>query len=176
MQSTLYYFWILLKFEFFFTDSQNSSNNKFYRNPSEGGEFYTEGRTDMTKLIVAFWNFANTSKDHVLLFKIKIGCNNYTKPIQYNVTDSRAVSYRKICEQMQTKKVPERTQFDVPRRTTCLSDNPTSYAHWSHSFVPAALRHEKSGTTACSRQVFTIHLNVSLVQMPLWVRGSIQDQ
>jgi hypothetical protein len=43
------------------------SNMKFHENPSAGSPVvpcgYTDGRTDMTKLIAAFRNFANALKD-----------------------------------------------------------------------------------------------------------------
>jgi len=47
------------------------SNIKFHENPSSGSRIVrcggTDGRTDMTKLIVAFHNFAKEPKKHVRL-------------------------------------------------------------------------------------------------------------
>jgi len=39
------------------------SNTKFHENPSSGGRVVLSGRTDMTKLIVTFQNFANAPKN-----------------------------------------------------------------------------------------------------------------
>jgi hypothetical protein len=36
---------------------------KFHENPSSGSRRHTDGRTDITKLIIALRNFANTPKD-----------------------------------------------------------------------------------------------------------------
>jgi hypothetical protein len=38
------------------------SNNKFHKNPFSGSQVFPCGRTDKTKLIAAFRNFANTPK------------------------------------------------------------------------------------------------------------------
>jgi hypothetical protein len=43
-----------------------SSNIKFHENPSSGSRDVPRGRTDMTKLIVTFRNFANASKNRKL--------------------------------------------------------------------------------------------------------------
>jgi hypothetical protein len=40
------------------------SKIKFHQNPSSGSRVVPCGQTDMTKLIVAFRNCANTPKDH----------------------------------------------------------------------------------------------------------------
>jgi hypothetical protein len=42
--------------------SKKSSNIKFHQNPSNGSQVVSCGTTDMTKLIVAFRNFANVPK------------------------------------------------------------------------------------------------------------------
>ena len=42
--------------------SKKSSNIKFHQNPFIGSRGQTDRQTDMTKLIVAFRNFANASK------------------------------------------------------------------------------------------------------------------
>jgi hypothetical protein len=51
---------ILMKLEFSRQIFEKYSNIKFQENPSNGAElFLADGRTDMTKLIVVFRNFAN---------------------------------------------------------------------------------------------------------------------
>jgi hypothetical protein len=70
MQSTRYFCRILMKLEFSQRLLEKSSNIKFYQSPSSGSRLIafgrtnrqTEGLTDMTKIIVAFRNFVNTSK------------------------------------------------------------------------------------------------------------------
>jgi hypothetical protein len=56
-----------MKLEFSRQIFEKSSNIKFHENPSSGGGgelFHTDGQTtDMTKLIVAFRNFANAPKN-----------------------------------------------------------------------------------------------------------------
>jgi hypothetical protein len=57
---------ILLKLKFYEQNFEKHSNI-FHENPSSGNEIFyadvwTEGRTDVTKLIAAFRNFANASK------------------------------------------------------------------------------------------------------------------
>jgi len=46
----------------FSTDFRKKSNIKFHENPSSGSRVVPCGRMDMTKLIVAFCNFAKTPK------------------------------------------------------------------------------------------------------------------
>jgi len=57
---------ILMKLEFSQQIFKKCSNIKFLENPSSGSLFVpcrqTDRQTDMTKLIVAFCNFANASK------------------------------------------------------------------------------------------------------------------
>jgi hypothetical protein len=54
----------------FLTDFRKNLNIKFQQNPSSGsqvvpcGDRQTDGQTDMTKLIVAFCNFANAPKKY----------------------------------------------------------------------------------------------------------------
>jgi len=56
-----------MKLEFSRQIFKKSSNIKFHKNPSSGGRVVpcgrTDGQTDMTKLIVAFRNFANAPSD-----------------------------------------------------------------------------------------------------------------
>jgi hypothetical protein len=47
----------------FSTDLKKYSNIKFHENPSSGSCGPEYGQTDMTKLIVAFRNFANAPKN-----------------------------------------------------------------------------------------------------------------
>ena len=49
----------LVKLEFFRQIFEKYSNIKFHENPSSGSRVVPCGQTDMTKLIVAFRNFAN---------------------------------------------------------------------------------------------------------------------
>ena len=57
---------ILMKTEFSRQILKNYSNTKFHENPSSGSRVVpcgqTDGRTDMTKIIIAFHNFASTPK------------------------------------------------------------------------------------------------------------------
>ena len=63
MQSTRYSAQILMKLEFSRQSFEKYSNINFHKNPSGGGErFVPCGRTDM-KIIVDFWNFANTPEN-----------------------------------------------------------------------------------------------------------------
>jgi hypothetical protein len=59
-----------MKFEFSRHTFEKSLNIEFHENPSRGCRVvpcgWTDGRTDMTKLIVAFLNFANAPKNDVL--------------------------------------------------------------------------------------------------------------
>ena len=60
-----------MKLEFFRRIFEESSNIKFYQNPSTGSRVIpcgqTDGQTDITKLIVAFRNFANAPKNACLM-------------------------------------------------------------------------------------------------------------
>ena len=52
-----------MKPEFSRQISEEYSNIKLHQNPPEGAElFHADRRTDMTKFVVAFRKFANTSK------------------------------------------------------------------------------------------------------------------
>jgi hypothetical protein len=53
---------ILMKLDFSRQIFEKSSNIKFQENPSCGNRVVPCGRTDMTKLTVAFSNFANVPK------------------------------------------------------------------------------------------------------------------
>jgi hypothetical protein len=56
-----------MKLEFSRQIFEKVANVKFHQNPSSGSRVvpcgYTDGRTDMTKLIVAIRNFANVPKN-----------------------------------------------------------------------------------------------------------------
>ena len=75
-ESTHYSCPILTKLEFSRQIFEKSSNIKFHENPSSGSRVVpcgqtdrrTDGRTDMTKLIVVFRNFANAPKKRVLFY------------------------------------------------------------------------------------------------------------
>ena len=75
MQNTRYAFQILIKLEFSRQFFEKSSNTKFNENPSSGSRVVhadrrngrTDGRKDMTKLIVAFRKFASPSKNKDVL-------------------------------------------------------------------------------------------------------------
>jgi hypothetical protein len=54
---------ILKKLQFSQQIFEKSSNIKFHENPSSGSRVVPCERTDMTKLIVAFRNFANAPKN-----------------------------------------------------------------------------------------------------------------
>jgi hypothetical protein len=66
MSSTLYSCQVLIKLEFSLQGFENSSKMKFNKNPSSGNPVIhcglTYGQTDMTKMIVAFRNLANSPK------------------------------------------------------------------------------------------------------------------
>jgi hypothetical protein len=54
-----------MKVEFFSTFSKNSQIFNFMKiRPVGAGSLLADGRTDMTKLIVAFHSFANEPKNH----------------------------------------------------------------------------------------------------------------
>ena len=63
-----YYFQISMKLEFSRQIFEKSSNIKFHENPSSGSRVVPCRRTDMTKLIVAFRNFANAPKNYLISF------------------------------------------------------------------------------------------------------------
>jgi len=63
MLSTLYFCPILMKLELSEQIFEKSSNINFHENPSSGSRVVPYGPTDMTKLIVAFRNFANGPKN-----------------------------------------------------------------------------------------------------------------
>jgi len=53
-----------MKFEYCGQISKFTHISKFMKiHPVEAELFHTDGRTDMTKLIVALWNFANAPKN-----------------------------------------------------------------------------------------------------------------
>jgi len=52
-----------VKLEFSRQIFEKYSNIKFYENPSIGSRVVSCGQTDMTKLVVAFLNFANWPKE-----------------------------------------------------------------------------------------------------------------
>jgi hypothetical protein len=58
-----YSFPILMKLECSEQFFEKYSNIKFHQSPSSGSRIIPCGRTDMMKLIVAFRNFANASKN-----------------------------------------------------------------------------------------------------------------
>jgi hypothetical protein len=53
--------------------SEKYSNTKFYRHASSRSRVASYGRTDMTKLIVDFRNFANASKNAGVSLKLEVG-------------------------------------------------------------------------------------------------------
>jgi hypothetical protein len=52
-----------MKPEFSKQNFEKSQNIKFHKNPCIGSRLLSSGRTDMTKLIAAFRNFANMPKN-----------------------------------------------------------------------------------------------------------------
>ena len=70
MWSTCYYFQILMKLEFLERFSKNSQISNFIKNPSIGSRVVPCGRTNMTKLIVAFRNFANAPENVTALDRL----------------------------------------------------------------------------------------------------------
>ena len=64
MWSTRYSCSILMKLEFSRQIFEKPSNIKLHKTPSSGSRVYPCGRTDMTKLIVAFRKLSNAPKNH----------------------------------------------------------------------------------------------------------------
>jgi hypothetical protein len=66
MHNTRYSCHILMQLQFSQQIFEKYSNIKFHKNPSSGSQVvpcgWTDGRADMTKLVVAFCNFANAPK------------------------------------------------------------------------------------------------------------------
>jgi len=61
-----------MNFQFVDSFLKKYSNINFHENPSSGSPVlcgHTGGRTDMTKLIVAFSNFANAPKNHYFVIR-----------------------------------------------------------------------------------------------------------
>jgi len=54
---------ILMKIEFSRQILEKYSNTKFHENPSSGNQVVPCGQTEVTKLIMAFRNFANAPKN-----------------------------------------------------------------------------------------------------------------
>jgi hypothetical protein len=59
-----YSYQILIQLEFSRQIFENFTNIKFHGNPTSGSRVVPCGRTDMTKLIVAFRNFANAPNNY----------------------------------------------------------------------------------------------------------------
>ena len=57
-----------MKFEFCRQIFEKDVNIKFHQNPSNGGRVVPCGRTDITKLIVAFRNFKDASKSKITVY------------------------------------------------------------------------------------------------------------
>jgi hypothetical protein len=78
---------ILMELEFSRQIFEKNSNMKFHQNPSCGSRivpcWQTDGRTDVTKVIVAFRNFRNAPKNHCKTFKPRE--NKYTYWAVYDV-------------------------------------------------------------------------------------------
>jgi len=88
----------------FYKDFRKTSNIKFYENPSSGSPVLacglTDGQTGMTKLIVAFCNFANVPKNSTF-FPRSIFLSSFIKPplFPYTVsTDWFLVAFAKFRE------------------------------------------------------------------------------
>ena len=67
---------ILMKHEFSGQIFEKYSNKTFHANPSNGSRFVpcgpTEGKTDVTKLVIAFRNFVYTPKNVIpVAFRVK---------------------------------------------------------------------------------------------------------
>jgi hypothetical protein len=54
---------ILKKLDFLDRFSKKYSNTKCHGHLSSGSSFHVDGKTDMTKLTVVFYNFANTPQN-----------------------------------------------------------------------------------------------------------------
>jgi hypothetical protein len=63
---------VLIEFEFSRHNFEKFSNIKFHENPFSRSRDVTGGRTDMTKLIVAFRNFAKAPQNDVRFFAADI--------------------------------------------------------------------------------------------------------
>jgi len=68
--STRYSCPIIMKLEFSRQIFEKHSNFKFHKNPSIGSRVVPCGRTDMTKLIVVYRNFANAPKPKRVFFPL----------------------------------------------------------------------------------------------------------
>jgi hypothetical protein len=67
IKSTRYTCLILMKLNFLHIFSKNTEESNFMKVRPVGAEFlHSEGRTDITKLIVAFHNFANAPKNNLI--------------------------------------------------------------------------------------------------------------
>ena len=71
----------LMKLEFSWQIFDKNSNIKIHKNPSGGRGggfelFHTDGRTDMTKLIVDFRNFSNAPKNSLYVLMRMSGCKS----------------------------------------------------------------------------------------------------
>ena len=98
-----YFCQILIKLEFSRQVFEKVSNIKFYQTSFSGSrvvlcgqtDWKADGRMDVTKLIVAFRNFANTPK-HVFyiytydlfIISLNLGSQNYSRPARIPKTDS----------------------------------------------------------------------------------------
>jgi hypothetical protein len=67
-----------MKIEFSRQIFEKYSNTKFHENLSSGSRVVSCGRTDMTKLIVAFVNFANWPKETLCDGCLKVGVRSVT--------------------------------------------------------------------------------------------------
>ena len=85
--------WLCRSVEFYRQFFEKYSNMKFYDNPLSGSGVIPCGRTDMTKIIVAFRNFANAP--NIIYFPIgnrtPIPLFTSPRPIQYIDSSSRQV-------------------------------------------------------------------------------------
>jgi hypothetical protein len=69
---------ILMKIKISRQVFEKYSDIKFYENPSGGSQVVPCGRTDMTKLIVAFRNIANVPKNALsVCFSSLFGCSHF---------------------------------------------------------------------------------------------------
>ena len=82
MHSTLYSCQILMTLEFW-TDFRKDSNIKFHENLFSGGPCWstrTDGRTDLTKLILVFRNFAKAPRNQLIQQHFFFLSNATTRP------------------------------------------------------------------------------------------------